>query len=93
MAKNNINVFDGAIATDDGMQFNGFTCKPVVENCAGCDRAHEFEGKSYCQSYPLPETKWALGRCNFATHIKNAAKAATKVNPLKASKRAAKGKK
>ena len=31
------------------------------------------------------------GRCNFATHIKVEAAAAQKVNPLKASKRAAKG--
>ena len=30
-------------------------------------------------------------RCNFATHVKLEVTAAAKVNPLKASKRAAKG--
>ena len=35
--------------------------------------------------------KWFDGRCNFATHIKTESGKAAKVNPLKASKRAAKG--
>ena len=40
---------------------------------------------------PNPAKKWFDGRCNFATHIKTESGKAAKVNPLKASKRAAKG--
>ena len=64
---------------------------PVVEQCNGCERMREFDGEQFCSSYPAPARKWAVGRCNFATHAKAQANAAAKVNPLKASKRAAKG--
>lgn len=92
MAKKVTVNFDGAEKTADGMMYNGFHCLPVVEQCVGCDRVQGFEGQDFCTSYPQPSTKWAMGRCNFATHIKREMKAAAKVNPLKASKRASKGK-
>ena len=47
--------------------------------------------QQFCGSYPNPAKKWFDGRCNFATHIKTESGKAAKVNPLKASKRAAKG--
>ena len=41
------------------------------------------------KSYAMPDAKWRLGICNFATHVKPELKVGTvKVNPLKASKRA-----
>ena len=46
----------------------------------------------YCNAFPDPAVKWRRGVCNLATHQKgngNGAKPEQKVNPLKASKRAA----
>lgn len=72
---------------------NGVECHPIIDKCEGCERTRDFEGAKYCTSYPLPERKWAKAVCNFATHVK-AEKDTTgkvKINPLKASKRAARG--
>ncbi|NHZ46676.1 PxxKW family cysteine-rich protein [Nitratidesulfovibrio liaohensis] len=85
------NVLAGATKTADGVVMNGIAIKPIVEQCEGCERIRLFEDEKFCGSYPMPERKWAGGKCNFATHIKTQAAAAAKVNPLKASKRAAKG--
>lgn len=65
---------------------------PIVESCQGCDRVQTAEDATYCKSYPNPAAKWRLGVCNFATHVKSEVKAGTKINPLKASKRANKKK-
>lgn len=77
--------------TADGVVVNGFIISPCVEQCSGCDRVRDFESQQFCSSYPNPDRKWASGRCNFATHVKVESAQAAKVNPLKASKRAAKG--
>ena len=74
-----------AVKTAEGVVVNGFVVSPVIDKCEGCDRIREFEGENFCSS------KWSGGRCNFATHVKVQVAAAAKVNPLKASKRAAKG--
>lgn len=92
MAKKDMKGFEGATVTAEGMMYNGFLCQPVIDKCEGCDRAQPFEGQNYCTSYPMPSTKWNMGRCNFATHVKAETKSGGKVNPLKASKRASKGK-
>ncbi len=84
--------FGNAVKTEQGVQVNGMIMNQIVEQCEGCERIKEFEGAKYCGSYPQPAVKWRLGNCNFSTHVKTAAKAKAKVNPLKASKRAAKGK-
>ncbi len=81
-----------AIKSDEGVKVNGVIIHTIVEKCEGCNRVREFEGENFCSSYPNPSSKWALGSCNFATHIKAAVRQQAKVNPLKASKRAAKGK-
>ncbi|THB63733.1 MAG: hypothetical protein D6E12_16235 [Desulfovibrio sp.] len=83
----------GAEKTPEGVVFNGVTIQPVVENCDGCERIKEFEGEKFCGSYPSPEMKWKLGACNFATHVKATLGEGgkVKINPLKASKRAARG--
>ena len=82
---------ENATRTTEGVVVNGFVLSPVVEQCAGCDRVREFDGEQFCSSYPAPAKKWTSGRWNFATHVKTQVAAAAKVNPLKASKRAAKG--
>ena len=62
---------------------------PVVEKCNGCERIVEVNATQYCKTYASPAAKWKLGICNFATHVKpDIATAKTRVNPLKASKRA-----
>ena len=86
------NAFAGATAAPEGMLYNGVLCRPVVDQCKGCERVRSFQDQEYCSSYPAPAGKWALGRCNFATHVKKEVKAQAKVNPLKASKRSSKGK-
>ncbi len=81
----------GAVKTAEGVELNGLLLQPVVEQCAGCDRIRVFTEEQFCGSYPAPARKWAGGKCNFATHIKAESSGKAKVNPLKASKRAAKG--
>ena len=67
--------------------------QPIVEKCEGCDRVVEAEGNKYCQTYLYPQAKWRVGICNFATHQKpEIIVSNVKVNPLKAAKRASKGK-
>lgn len=62
---------------------------PIDEKCNGCDRIVEVNAVQYCKTYASPAAKWRLGICNFATHVKpEIVTAKTRVNPLKASKRA-----
>lgn len=82
---------ENAVNTPEGVCVKGFLVSPCVEQCTGCERIREFDNKEYCSSYPDPAYKWSQGRCNFATHLKTQTTAQAKVNPLKASKRAAKG--
>jgi hypothetical protein len=93
MAKKKTAALDGAKMTADGLLFNGFIVEPVVEKCDGCERAVEFESTKYCPSYAQPARKWAHGVCNFATHVRAemSKDGEVKINPLKASKRAARG--
>lgn len=45
--------------------------RPVVEQCLGCDRiSKESEGK-LCSAFAFPASKWRLGACSMATHIKS----------------------
>lgn len=81
----------GAVKTEQGVELKGVLMQPVVDKCEGCERIRSFEGENFCGSYPNPARKWFDGRCNFATHIKTESSKSAKVNPLKASKRAAKG--
>lgn len=84
-------ILENATKTAEGVLVKGIAISPIIDRCEGCDRVREFDEQKFCSSYPMPERKWVGGRCNFATHAKTAAAAAAKVNPLKASKRAAKG--
>ncbi|OIO05734.1 MAG: hypothetical protein AUJ49_00915 [Desulfovibrionaceae bacterium CG1_02_65_16] len=91
--KKKAGAFDGAVMTAEGLSFKGAIFSPVVENCNGCERVAPFEDKTYCPAYADPSKKWTRGICNFATHVKATVdkEGKTKVNPLKASKRAARG--
>lgn len=82
---------ENAVKTPEGVEVNGFIISPCVEQCSGCERVRAFDNLDYCSSYPDPARKWTGGKCNFATHIKAQTSSQAKVNPLKASKRAAKG--
>ncbi|MFH1985944.1 MAG: PxxKW family cysteine-rich protein [Pseudomonadota bacterium] len=76
-----------------GCSYNGGLCFEVVESCQGCSRTEEYSSKWYCTACPEPSVRWKNGACNMATHVKEEALAkAHKINPLKASKRAAKKK-
>jgi hypothetical protein len=83
-----------AFMTNKGCNFNGGRCHSVVDSCEGCSRALPFDEATYCAVSPNPASKWARGNCNFATHLeRKTAEQAHKINPLKASKRAAASKK
>ncbi len=44
--------------------------RPIIEQCNGCDRVSaEGDGK-ICSAFAFPDTKWRLGPCSMATHIK-----------------------
>ena len=80
-----------AFMTAKGCGYNGGVCFEIVEQCKGCNRTIEITSGLYCSACPEPTMKWKNGNCNLATHVKTtAATKAQKVNPLKASKRAAK---
>ncbi|MDR1044655.1 MAG: PxxKW family cysteine-rich protein [Candidatus Adiutrix sp.] len=44
--------------------------RPIVEQCRGCDRVFSAEGGQSCSAFAFPDTKWRLGFCSMATHIK-----------------------
>lgn len=79
--------------------YNGESCLNVVEECLSgdeeksCEHIVELPKGKFCTRFPNPMSRWARGRCPLATHIKMdfAAPLEKKLNPLKASKRAARG--
>ncbi len=75
--------------------YRGGHCEQVVEACEGCDNIVAVDEDYYCKTSASPSAKWNFGTCNYASHlIDETPKVETKkVNPLKASKRAAAGKK
>ncbi len=91
--KNKGGALDGAVMTAEGLSFKGAILEPVVEKCEGCERMVAFEEQKFCPSYAQPSRKWQLGVCNFATHVRAQVdtQGKVKINPLKASKRAARG--
>jgi hypothetical protein len=72
-----------------GCSYNGGKCFTIVENCENCTRVVEFESGKYCSSFPNPAQKWQNATCPMATHKKAQKVGEQKINPLKASKRAA----
>ena len=87
--------YDCNFMTKSGCGFGAAseTCHEVVAECEGCERVHDWPGGKYCMTFASPASKWATGICNFATHKKvERAQTSKKINPLKASKKAAAGK-
>ena len=76
------------------MMFKGILCEGIIDKCEGCARIITQDDKRYCSVYPQPAMKWRKNICNFATHAKievTKDETGKKVNPLKAAKRAARG--
>lgn len=91
-----IGVVFGGIALDKfkggwtmGLYLYDMAHKPIVEQCQGCGL---IDG-DICKAYAYPAAKWRNGQpCPLASHVSTGAiKIGRKVNPLKASKRANKG--
>ena len=79
--------------TEKGCTFNGGTCHEAVDKCTECGHLIEVADKKYCRAFPDPASKWALGDCNFSTYSEwKQVGTQHKVNPLKASRKAAAGK-
>jgi len=73
-----------------GCNFVDHTCEVVVEACEGCERIVEGTIGPVCSVAPSPRQKWLHALCNMATHRKvEIENVETKINPLKASKKAA----
>ena len=90
----NGNLAEKATTTERGVEINGMLMEPVIDKCNGCERIITIQEEQYCSSYPQPSMKWRHGACNFATHIKASVDKSgeVKINPIKASKRAARKK-
>ena len=82
--------FDCAFMTKNGCGFIGGSCKAIIDKCDGCAKIIDYEASKYCKVYSDPASKWLMGRCPTATHVKLEIKETQKINPLKASKRASK---
>lgn len=79
---------DCTFMSKKGCTFIDGECKPAVDPCQGCDRTYESGDDVYCMACPDPATKWRLGLCNQATHVKEKVEVdKNKLNPIKASKR------
>ncbi len=75
------------------------TCQTVVPQCEGigieaegpCPNMHEWPTGKYCSIYASPGSKWQFGICNMGVHVTVKEAVKKKINPLKASKKAAGG--
>ncbi len=86
-------ILDNAVMTDTGLTLNGVVMEQIIDKCEGCERVVEHTSGKYCSSYAQPAAKWGRKACNFATHVRAEVDQTgkVKINPLKASKRAARG--
>jgi GH24 family phage-related lysozyme (muramidase) len=82
--------FECAFMTKNGCSFANGICATVDDKCEGCGKIITYESANYCKIYTDPASKWLIGRCPTATHVKLEIKETQKINPLKASKRASK---
>ena len=87
--------------TTDGCSFGAPSgaCETVVPQCEGigveadsaCPNIKEFPTGKYCSAYASPAAKWQFGICPMGRHVKVKETEKKKINPLKASKKAAAG--
>ena len=80
------------IAAAGEKTFSGAQAYLIVDQCRGCANVVEHEGNTYCRSYKDTKAKWMFGSCNLGSHVVRKVEEAKKINPLKASKKAMKGK-
>ncbi len=75
--------------TASGCSFEGGSCRPITEECAGCEHVTKYRGEEYCSVYAMPEWQWSIGVCSHATHrrVSRLTGEVLSSNPLKASKR------
>ena len=64
---------------------------PIIAQCVGCAHVAGDGEVKHCDVYKDPEWKWALGQCNFNTHVKREKKDEKFINPLKLAKMRARG--
>ena len=73
-----------------GCSYNGGKCHHHRRELRRMHQDARVPAGKYCSSFPYPAQKWQNASCSMATHVKKAQKAEEqKINPLKASKRAA----
>lgn len=86
--------FECNYMTRQGCSHAGSDCGRILDKCEGCSFVVEIGDHKVCKSFPDPASKWMFCSCNLATHVqrKIPGAEAKKVNPLKASKKAAAGK-
>lgn len=67
-------------------------CVPVISDCQGCQNIVRYLDEEFCSIYSEPHIKWYFRDCNAATHVEQEKiKDKPKINPMKAAKRAMKG--
>jgi hypothetical protein len=75
------------------LTFSGNAAHKIVEKCVGCGHVQTIGEDQFCKAFNDPAAKWMIGSCNLGTHVvRKLGDVAKKVNPLKASKKAMKGK-
>lgn len=78
--------------------FNDGSCRKIVEACHQCKYVDKIDSKQlnecHCLVYMDPSALWKFGKCPMYVNpeeVKAKAEAEKKLNPLKASRRKAKG--
>lgn len=65
--------------------------KPLDPKCQTIDKVCDGAVNGICKRYTDPSSKWRVGNCPMASHLKKEEKKEDfKLNPLKASKRSMK---
>jgi hypothetical protein len=73
--------------------FTGNPAHQIVDACIGCAHVQAIGEGKFCKAFVDPAAKWMFGSCNLGTHVqRKLGGEVKKVNPLKASKKAMKGK-
>jgi len=66
---------------------------PIIDKCIGCANVvvGPEPGVGTCCRYMVPASKWRYGNCPMATHLEKVVVEDKMMDPLKQSKRNAKG--
>ena len=94
MAKKTTVSLEGAVKTDAGVTYKGVVMEPVDEKCEGCERHPALRRRKFLSHLrPARPQVGPTASAISPTHVRAEVDktGAVKVNPLKASKRAARG--